>query len=72
LAADIEGDRWETRETREKMCAFVEGARRRSEEKVFELLVYDLVGIPLLLSGDGEPVWYLTLSLNADVPVRRK
>jgi len=49
------------------MCDLVDRAGLRGDNGVLELLIYDLVRIPVCSAPDGEPLWYLTLTLNAAV-----
>jgi hypothetical protein len=52
---------------RQQVYEGVEIARQQGQEKVLEVLVYDWLGVPVLGAAPDEPVWYLTVSLNAVV-----
>lgn len=45
----------------------VEEVRGQGKLKAFELMWWDLIGVPLSTSPEHEPGWYLTVTLNADV-----
>lgn len=59
-------------QVRSVMCGLVDRAGLYGEDGVLELLVYDLIRLPVLSASDDEPLWYLTLSLNAGVPKEGK